>query len=65
MKQKPPFVTFLNGSQVWFAGLEDNDKVLGNEFSTTLVSEASEVVLFSNYIKVLTRLAQKKMVYVS
>ncbi|GHT34720.1 hypothetical protein AGMMS49592_4700 [Endomicrobiia bacterium] len=33
--------------------------MLGNEFSTALSSEASEVVLFSNYIKVLTRLAQK------
>ncbi|GHT56728.1 hypothetical protein AGMMS50233_09190 [Endomicrobiia bacterium] len=56
---KPPFYTFPNGSEVWFGGLEDNDKVLGNEFSTALISEASEVVMFSNYIKVLTRLAQK------
>ncbi|GHT58166.1 hypothetical protein AGMMS50233_11410 [Endomicrobiia bacterium] len=63
MRHHPPFVTFPNGSQVWFAGLEDNDfgseKVLGNEFSTTFINEASEVILYSNYVKVLTRLAQK------
>ncbi|GHT35040.1 hypothetical protein AGMMS49592_5170 [Endomicrobiia bacterium] len=60
---KPPFYTFPNGSEVWFSGLEDNDsgseKILGNEFSTTLLSEASEVIVGSNYIKLLTRLAQK------
>ncbi|GHT55690.1 hypothetical protein AGMMS50233_06030 [Endomicrobiia bacterium] len=56
---KPPFYTFPNGSEIWFGGLEDNDKVLGNEYSTALISEAPEVVLFSNYIKVLIRLAQK------
>ncbi|GHT55910.1 hypothetical protein AGMMS50233_06650 [Endomicrobiia bacterium] len=56
---KPPFYTFPNGSEVWFGGLEDNDKVLGNEFSAALLSEASEVIVGSNYIKLLTRLAQK------
>ncbi|GHT61242.1 hypothetical protein AGMMS49531_08030 [Endomicrobiia bacterium] len=48
---------------MWFAGLQDNDlgseKVLGNEFSTAFINEASEVILYSNYVKVLTRLAQK------
>lgn len=42
MRHHPPFVTFPNGSEVWFAGLEDNDfgskKVLGNEFSTAFIN---------------------------
>ncbi|GHU52878.1 hypothetical protein FACS189496_3650 [Bacilli bacterium] len=63
MRQKPPFATFPNGSEVWFSGLEDNDtgseKILGNEFSTAFLNEASEVWLYSNYTKVMTRLSEK------
>jgi predicted phage terminase large subunit-like protein len=49
-----------NGSEIWIAGLDDKervDKVLGREFATIYINEASEVPLTS-YMVVMTRLAQ-------
>jgi len=54
------FIEFPNGSQVWLGGLDDKErteKVLGNEYATIFVNEASQVS-YSSYTTVLTRLAQ-------
>lgn len=54
------FLEFSNGSQVWVGGLDDKErteKVLGNEYSTIFINEASQVSYLS-YTTVLTRLAQ-------
>lgn len=40
------FYTLPNGSEIWFAGLDDKervDKILGKEYSTIYVNEATEV----------------------
>jgi PBSX family phage terminase large subunit len=55
------FLEFHNGSQIWLGGLDDKErteKVLGNEYATIFVNEASQVS-YSSYTTVLTRLAQK------
>jgi phage terminase large subunit-like protein len=55
------FIDCGNGSQVWLGGLDDKErteKVLGNEYSTIFVNEASQVT-WSSYSTLLTRLAQK------
>jgi hypothetical protein len=49
-----------NGAEVWFGGLDDKeriDKILGKEFATFLVNEASQVA-FETVLTIRTRLAQ-------
>ena len=55
------YVTLPNGSEIWFAGLDDKErteKVLGGEFSTLFFNECSQIPFQSRNIAV-TRLAQK------
>jgi len=55
------FVEFENGSQIWFAGLDDKErteKILGMEFVTIYLNEASQIPQGSRDIAV-TRLAQQ------
>jgi hypothetical protein len=54
------FLQFSNGSEIWLGGLDDKDrteKVLGNEYATIFVNEASQVS-YESYSTLLTRLAQ-------
>lgn len=54
------FVTLSNGSEIWFAGLDDKErveKILGKEFATVYVNEASQVS-YSAVETLRTRLAQ-------
>ena len=53
------YVTFENGSQIWFGGLDDKErteKVLGQEFATIYFNEASQIPL-SSVDMAITRLA--------
>lgn len=55
------FKELPNGSQIWFGGLDDKervDKVLGNEYSTIFLNEVSEIS-WDSVETVLTRLAEK------
>jgi PBSX family phage terminase large subunit len=55
------FIEFANGSQIWVGGLDDKErteKVLGNEYCTIFLNEASQIS-YSSFTIVLTRLAQK------
>jgi predicted phage terminase large subunit-like protein len=55
------FVTFPNGSEIWFGGLDDKDrtdKILGKEYATILFEEVSQIS-FSAVETALSRLAQK------
>jgi PBSX family phage terminase large subunit len=55
------FIELNNGSQIWLGGLDDKErteKVLGNEYATIFINEASQVS-YQSYTTVLTRLAQK------
>ena len=55
------FITLPNGSEIWFAGLDDKkraEKILGMEFSTIYFNEASELDYSSIQIAI-SRLAQK------
>jgi len=55
------YATFPNGSQLWFAGLDDGDrveKILGMEFVTEAFNECSQIPLHSRNLA-LTRLAQQ------
>lgn len=55
------YATFANGSEIWFAGLDDKDrieKILGMEFVTVYLNECSQIPWASVGI-VMTRLAQK------
>jgi phage terminase large subunit-like protein len=55
------FAKFPNGSEVWFAGLDDKErteKILGMEFATIYLNECSEMPWSSRQM-VMTRLAQK------
>lgn len=57
------FVTLPGGSEIWFGGLDDKErmeKILGREFSTIYVNEASQVP-WSGVQMLLTRLAQLVM----
>jgi hypothetical protein len=57
------FATFPNGSQLWFAGLDEKEraeKVLGMEFVTIGLNECSQIPKQSRDL-VLTRLAQHVM----
>lgn len=54
------FAEFENGSQIWFAGLDDKErteKILGMEFVTIYLNEASQIPQRSRDVAV-TRLAQ-------
>ena len=55
------FATFENGSEIWFGGLDDKEraeKVLGMEFATIYLNEASQIPYSSRNIA-MTRLAQQ------
>ena len=55
------YAEFENGSQIWFAGLDDKErteKILGMEFATIYLNECSQIPQGSRDIA-LTRLAQK------
>lgn len=55
------FATFPNGSELWFAGLDEKEraeKVLGMEFVTCCLNECSQIPKTSRDL-VLTRLAQQ------
>ncbi|MGL6124819.1 MAG: phage terminase large subunit, partial [Shewanella sp.] len=55
------FAEFDNGSQIWFAGLDDKEraeKILGMEFATIYLNECSQIPQGSRDIAV-TRLAQQ------
>lgn len=55
------FITFANGSEIWFGGLDDKDradKILGNEYATMFFNECSQLS-FDTVETALTRLAQK------
>ena len=61
------FVTFDNGSEIWFGGLDEKEraeKVLGMEFATIYLNECSQIPQTSRDI-VITRLAQQVMVNMS
>lgn len=52
---------YPNGSEVWFAGLDDKDrveKILGMEFATIYFNECSQI-LYPSVLVVRTRLAQR------
>lgn len=55
------YAQFDNGSQIWFGGLDDKErteKILGMEFATIYLNEASQIPWNSRNIA-LTRLAQR------
>ena len=55
------FMRLPNGSEIWFAGLDDKDrteKILGMEFATIYFNEASQIP-YQSMLLALTRLAQK------
>lgn len=55
------FIQLSNGSQIWIAGLDDAEraeKILGMEFLTIFLNEASQIS-YDSYGIVKTRLAQK------
>ena len=55
------YVEFENGSQIWFAGLDDKErteKILGNEYVTIYLNECSQISQSARDVA-LTRLAQK------
>lgn len=54
------YVTLPNGSEIWFAGLDDKEraeKILGMEFVTIFFNEASQIP-YQSIMLALTRLAQ-------
>ena len=55
------FVTFPNGSEIWFGGLDDKErteKILGNEYATIFLNECSQIS-YSAFLIMITRLAQR------
>lgn len=60
------YVTFPNGSELWFGGLDDKErteKILGQEYSTILFNESSQIPKGAKDTA-LTRLAELAMVEV-
>jgi hypothetical protein len=60
-KKSDYYFELPNGSEIWYAGLDDKDrteKILGMEFATILLEEASQIPWASRETLV-TRLAQK------
>ncbi len=57
------YAVLPNGSEIWFGGLDDKErteKILGNEYSTIFINEASQVS-YEAYLTVITRLAEKSL----
>lgn len=57
------YVTLPNGAEIWFCGLDDKErmeKILGFEFCTIYINEASQVA-WAGVQMLLTRLAQRVM----
>lgn len=55
------YISLPNGSEVWFGGLDDKErveKILGKEYATVYVNEASQVA-YETVLTLRTRLAQK------
>jgi len=55
------FVTLPNKSTIWFGGLDDKErteKILGNEYTTIMLNECSQIS-YSSYLILITRLAQR------
>lgn len=55
------FIKLPNGSEIWIGGLDDkerSEKILGMEFLTIFVNEASQIS-YESYTTLITRLAQK------
>ena len=55
------FAKFANGSEIWFAGLDDKErteKILGMEFATIYANECSQIP-YRSVETAITRLAQK------
>lgn len=55
------YVTLANGSEIWFAGLDDKErteKILGMEFATLYPNECSQIP-YGSIETAITRLAQK------
>lgn len=55
------YVSFPNGSEIWFGGLDDKervDKILGNEYSTIFLNECSQLS-WEACTTVMSRLAEK------
>ena len=55
------YATLQNGSEIWFGGLDDKertDKILGAEYATIVLNEASQIG-YDSRNTALTRLAQK------
>ena len=55
------YATLPNGSEIWFCGLEDGErveKILGMEFATLYFNECSQIP-YHSVVLALTRLAQK------
>lgn len=55
------YISLPNGSEIWFGGLDDKDrveKILGMEFATLYFNECSQIPR-SSVLTALTRLAQK------
>lgn len=60
-KKTDYYLEFPNGSEIWFAGLDDSErveKILGKEYSTLYFNECSQISYASIQIA-LTRLAEK------
>jgi hypothetical protein len=58
-------ITFPNKSEIWFAGLDDDErteKILGQEFATIFLNECSQMSEHSREM-VMTRLAQRVAVH--
>lgn len=54
------YIEFSNGSQIWFAGLDDKDrtdKILGTQYSSLYFNEASQIN-YSSVTTALTRLSE-------
>lgn len=55
------FISFANGSELWFGGTDDKDrveKILGNEYATIYANECSQIA-YDAIVLIRTRLAQK------
>lgn len=54
------FVTFPNGAEIWFGGLDDKErteKILGREYATIFLNEVSQIS-YHAFLLMITRLAQ-------
>lgn len=61
MNMADMFAKFPNGSEIWFGGLDDKErveKILGNEYATIGFNECSQIP-YASFLMAVTRLAQK------